>query len=428
MSSSDTGGERIAKVIARSGLCSRRDAERMIEEGRVELDGVRLTAPNVNVGPTSRIKVDGKALPIPQPARLWRYHKPRGLVTSHKDEGGRPTVFGNLPPGLPRVVSIGRLDLNSEGLLLLTNDGGLKRRLELPSTAWVRRYRVRVMGEVDRAALARLRHGIVVDGIAYGPIEAELDREGQGRNAWLTMSLTEGKNREIRRVLEHLGLSVNRLIRVSYGPFELEDLEAGQVRSIAMRDLAEALGERPSATGDEPVRKPRGKARPVLGKGPRPQAEPGAEEAAAKPARTRKPAAPRGRPVETFAGSGRRSDRPPAAPKAERGPRPAVRAAEGSGRPARSRPAGEGSLAAERPPARAAGRPAGGRPAEARPAGARPHGARPAGPRPSTPKPSGTRPSATRPSGARPSGARPAGAKPSGSPRPSGGRPKGPRK
>ncbi len=198
--------ERIAKAIARAGLCSRRDAERWIAEGRVAVDGEILTSPAVTVTADSDIRVDGKKLPEPERPRLWRYHKPVGLVTTHRDEKGRPTVFGAVPAGLPRLISVGRLDLNSEGLLLLTNDGALARRLELPATGWVRRYRVRVHGAVDPARLAALARGITIDGVAYGPIRAALDRT-QGSNAWLTLSLQEGKNREVRRVLEHLGLS-----------------------------------------------------------------------------------------------------------------------------------------------------------------------------------------------------------------------------
>src|SRR6195256_6377702 len=195
--------QRIAKVLARAGLCSRRDAERWIAEGRVAVDGTVLTTPAVTVTPDSNIRVDGKPLPQPERARLWRYHKPAGLVTTHRDEKGRPTVFAALPAGLPRLISIGRLDLNSEGLLLLTNDGALARRLELPATGWVRRYRVRVHGAVEPDRLAALARGIRIDGIAYDPIRAQLDRQ-QGDNAWLTLSLAEGKNREIRRGPEHL--------------------------------------------------------------------------------------------------------------------------------------------------------------------------------------------------------------------------------
>jgi 23S rRNA pseudouridine2605 synthase len=196
-------GERIAKLLARAGLCSRRDAERLIAEGRVSVDGKVLTSPALSLTDDHDIRVDGKPIPAAEPARLWRYHKPTGLLTSHRDERGRPTVFERLPAGLPRVVSVGRLDLNSEGLLLLTNDGTLARAMELPSRGWLRRYRVRVHGTVDPARLGALDAGVTIDGVNYGPIRAALDRQ-QASNAWITMSLREGKNREIRRVMEHL--------------------------------------------------------------------------------------------------------------------------------------------------------------------------------------------------------------------------------
>ena len=231
---------RIAKAVARAGLCSRRDAERWIAEGRIAVNGEVLTSPAVTVTADCDIRVDGKKLPEPERPRLWRYHKPVGLVTTHRDEKGRPTVFGALPAGLPRLISVGRLDLNSEGLLLLTNAGTLARRLELPATGWVRRYRARVHGAVDPARLAALACGTTIDGVAYGPIRAALDRT-QGSNAWLTLSLQEGKNREIHRVLEHLGYSVTRLIRVAYGPFALGELAAGAVEEVKLV-LVDQLG------------------------------------------------------------------------------------------------------------------------------------------------------------------------------------------
>ena len=234
-------GERIAKRLARAGLCSRRDAERWIAAGRVAVDGNTLTTPAVVVTDSSAITVDGKPLPEAPATRLWRYHKPKGLVTSHKDPQGRTTVFASLAGRLPRVVSIGRLDLNSEGLLLLTNDGGVARRLELPATGWSRRYRVRVNGAVDEVRLASLENGVTVSGVAYGPIRARLDRK-QGANAWLTLSLAEGKNREVRRVMEHLGLKVTRLIRVAYGPFQLGHLERGAFEEVTGKVLREQLG------------------------------------------------------------------------------------------------------------------------------------------------------------------------------------------
>ena len=240
--SSGEKGERIAKRLARAGLCSRREAERWIAEGRVAVDGAVLTGPAVVVGPGARITVDGRPLAAPAATCLWRYHKPSGLICTRRDPQGRPTVFDALPEGLPRVVSVGRLDLTSEGLLLLTNDGGLARRLELPATGWLRRYRVRAYGEADGAALTALEGGVTIGGIAYGPIKARLDRR-QGRNAWYTVSLREGKNRELRHVLEHLGLEVNRLIRISFGPFQLGNLAPGAVAEVPAKVLAEQLGK-----------------------------------------------------------------------------------------------------------------------------------------------------------------------------------------
>jgi 23S rRNA pseudouridine2605 synthase len=229
--------------VARAGLCSRRDAERWIAEGRVQVNGEVLASPARDVGPADRILVDGRPLPGAGPPKLWRYHKPKGLVTTHRDPEGRATVFERLPTELGRVISVGRLDVASEGLLLLTNDGALARHLELPSTGWLRRYRVRAHGRVAPEALARLAQGITVDGIEYGPIEASLDKD-QGANVWLTLGLREGKNREVRKVLGALGLEVNRLIRISYGPFQLLDLAPGAVESVRRRVLAEQLGPR----------------------------------------------------------------------------------------------------------------------------------------------------------------------------------------
>lgn len=255
--------QRIAKVLARAGLCSRRDAERWVAEGRVAVDGKVLTSPAVNVTDANDVRVDGHPLPEPGRARLWRYHKPVGLVTTHRDEKGRATVFAALPKELPRLISIGRLDLNSEGLLLLTNDGALARRLELPATGWIRRYKVRVHGFVDEARLASLEKGVTIDGIAYGAIRAQLERQ-QGSNAWLAFALREGKNREVRKVLEHLGYPVTRLIRLSYGPFQLGHLARGDIEEVPKSVLADQLGK-----GDGPdIASRRGKAgreRPAAG-------------------------------------------------------------------------------------------------------------------------------------------------------------------
>jgi 23S rRNA pseudouridine2605 synthase len=232
---------RIAKAMARSGLCSRRDAERWIEQGRVTLNGSVLTTPAVTVGPSDKIEVDGQPMRKPEAARLWRYHKPRGRVTTHKDPEGRPTVFEALPEDMPRVVSIGRLDFNTEGLLLLTTNGALARHLELPATGWLRRYRVRAHGTVTPEQLASLRDGLEVDGVHYGPIEAALDRQ-QGANVWLTIGLREGKNREVRKILATLQLEVTRLIRLSFGPFALGGIEPGAVEEVPQRALAEQIG------------------------------------------------------------------------------------------------------------------------------------------------------------------------------------------
>jgi len=235
-------GDRIAKVLARAGVASRREAERMIEAGRVTVNGALITSPALNVTDKDKITVDDKPLAEPEQSRLWLYHKPTGLVTTAKDEKGRETVFDKMPDGMPRVMSIGRLDINSEGLLLLTNDGALKRKLELPSTGWLRKYRVRVNGRPTEATLKPILDGLTIDGERFQPMEATLDRQ-QGANAWITIGLREGKNREIRRAMDAVGLAVNRLIRVSYGPFQLGQLKSGEVKEIKGRVLAEQLGE-----------------------------------------------------------------------------------------------------------------------------------------------------------------------------------------
>jgi len=234
-------GERIAKRLARAGLCSRREAERWITAGRVAVDGKVLDTPATLVTEASHITVDGKELAAADRIRLWRYHKPKGVICTNHDPEGRKTVFYLLPPSLPRVMLVGRLDFNSEGLLLVTNDGGLARRLELPSTGWTRRYRVRVFGTPNEERLARLSKGVSIDGINYGPIEATLERI-QGRNAWITLALREGKNREVRRVMEHLGLTVNRLIRTAFGPFQLGRMQVDTVDEVSAKVIAEQTG------------------------------------------------------------------------------------------------------------------------------------------------------------------------------------------
>jgi 23S rRNA pseudouridine2605 synthase len=240
-------GERIAKAIARAGLCSRREAETWIAAGRVAINGEVVASPARNVTAADLISVDGQPLPSRERTRLFLYHKPRGLLTTHADPGGRPTIFTALPKGLPRLISVGRLDLNTEGLLLLTNDGALARVLELPATGWLRRYRVRAHGRVAQDQLGRLAAGITVGGVRYGPIEATLDR-AQGSNVWLTFAMREGKNREVRNVLEHLGLKVNRLIRVSFGPFQLGELASGAIVEVKTRTLRDQLGQRIAAS------------------------------------------------------------------------------------------------------------------------------------------------------------------------------------
>ncbi len=240
--------ERIAKVLARAGLCSRREAERWIAAGRVAVDGKILESAALNVGAQAQITVDGQPVAAAEPTRLWRYHKAKGLITSHRDPEGRATVFEQLPKEMGRVISVGRLDFTSEGLLLLTNDGDLARHLELPATGWTRRYRVRVHGTVDAESLGRLKNGITVDGVRYGPVEAELDRS-QGANAWLTMALKEGKNREVRQLCAHLGLAVTRLIRIGYGPFQLGELKRGAVAQVPNRVLADQLGPKAGEFG-----------------------------------------------------------------------------------------------------------------------------------------------------------------------------------
>ena len=264
-------GDRIAKVLSRAGVASRREAERMIEAGRVSVNGKRITSPALNVTPSDRILVDGQPIKDAEPPRLWLYHKPAGLVTTNADEQGRKTIFDELPEELPRVMTVGRLDLNSEGLLLLTNDGAIKRKLELPSTGWLRKYRVRINGRPKETDFEPLRKGLVLDGEKFQPMTVALDRQ-QGANAWLTVGLREGKNREIRRAMEAVGFNVNRLLRVSYGPFQLGDLKPGEVEELRRRVVREQLGlelgedqqakPKRAGRGRGPVRKPSGPAAP----------------------------------------------------------------------------------------------------------------------------------------------------------------------
>ncbi len=338
-------GDRIAKVLSRAGIASRREAERMIEAGEVTVNGKVIDSPALNVGPRDRITVNGQPLAAPEPARLWLYYKPEGLVTSNADEKGRDTIFDHLPEDLPRVMSIGRLDLNSEGLLLLTNDGELKRRLELPSTGWLRKYRVRVKGNPTDPDLEPLRKGITVEGEDFQPMQVVLDRH-QGANAWLTVGLREGKNREIRRAMSAIGLTVNRLIRISYGPFRLNELKPGEVEEVRPKVLRDQLGltgeasdgdtPRPSARPDTRPNKPapRGAHGPAPTaperSGPRTAAKPGAKPTVKTTSRSgAKPAVPRGATLLD-------------APAPRRGGKPFAKpAAGGTGKPgASARPTG----------------------------------------------------------------------------------------
>jgi 23S rRNA pseudouridine2605 synthase len=283
---SEGGGERVAKALARAGVASRREVERLIEAGRVALNGKTLTTPAVKVDPGDVLTVDGQVVNEAEPARVFRYHKPPGLMTTHKDPQGRPTVFEALPKDLPRLISVGRLDLNTEGLLLLTNDGGLARALELPETGVVRRYRARARGRITQERLDRLQHGVTVEGVRYGPIEATLDKareaapgSPQGANLWITLTLSEGKNREVRRVLESLGLAVNRLIRLAYGPFALGTLAVGELEEVGPRVIREQLAAHISPETLPKGERAQWKKPAVLGRRRAPQTEAEAERA-----------------------------------------------------------------------------------------------------------------------------------------------------
>ena len=240
MSSEPTKGERIAKLLARAGVASRREVERMIADGRVALNGVKLETPATILPHLRGVTVDGKPVAKAEPTRLFCFHKPQGLITAERDPAGRPTIYNALrnalPPGSPRLMPVGRLDFNTEGLLLLTNDGGFKRELELPATGVPRTYRARTFGRVSQAQLEGLMDGIEIEGVRYGPIDANLERR-TGQNQWIELTLTEGKNREVRRVLEYLGLQVSRLIRTAYGPLTLEGLEAGDADEVDTAEL-----------------------------------------------------------------------------------------------------------------------------------------------------------------------------------------------
>jgi 23S rRNA pseudouridine2605 synthase len=377
MSNTPPPGERIAKVIARAGVASRREAERLIETGCVTVNGKMIDSAALNVTGSDRITVNGRPLDAPEPARLWLYHKPTGLVTTNKDEKGRETIYDKLPDDLPRVVTVGRLDINSEGLLLLTNDGGLKRKLELPSTGWLRKYRVRVNGRPTDATFAPLREGLTLDGERFAPMTVTLDRQ-QGANAWVTIALREGKNREVRRAMEAVGLIVNRLIRVSYGPFQLGQLKPGAVEEIRPRVLRDQLGMEA------------------------PEAEP-------------TPGTPK-RSVQRKVGSGRSGSGKAAGSTVKSGAKP------GAGRAftTRTDPSGERAERTDRSGKPWADRATSGKPAARKPAFGKPTSGKPASAKPASAKPASGKPTSGKPWGGKPSGGKPSGggaAKPGGSAR-----------
>ena len=448
---SDPAGERIAKRMARVGLCSRRDAEKWIEEGRVKVNGRVLSSPAYNLRPSDRVEVDGVPLPTAEPTRAWLYHKPRGLVTSHSDPEGRPTVFESLSNDLPRVISVGRLDINTEGLLILTNDGGLARVLELPATGWMRRYRVRAYGELTEDNIRELARGITVDGVSYGPIEVKVDRSSKD-NIWLTVGLREGKNREIKKVLGVFDLKVSRLIRVSYGPFMLGDLKEGEAKEVRPRILKDQLGERLIAEaglhfpeGREAVEaRIRGRdIAPKIAERPRPRrarAE-GEDGRARYPAdkntparREERPHAPRPRSERRPEDGTRPEDAEAPRPRGFK-PRPRrsgeerqERGKPSFGKPRADRPREERTGEDRRPYQRSGGeRRAGERPSRPGPAGDRPDGDRFRNDRPRNDRPRDERPRAEGPREDRPRSERPRGVKPFGKPgeeKPFGARPR----